>query len=100
MKNNKKRLNKNNQNKAAEIAGYEGSGREVSITIPDSVTSIGVQAFYDNQLTSITIGANVSLVAGDRPSFGGGFEDVYARYGKATGTYTFDIDTATLIKQN
>jgi hypothetical protein len=79
-----------------------------SVTIPNSVTEITVQAFSDNQLisvtignsvttiereafagnhqlTSITIGANVTLDAG---SFRNGFESVYNNGGKVAGTYT------------
>jgi hypothetical protein len=70
-----------------------------SVTIPTSVTSIGRRAFADNQLTSVTIGANVTLGAGDYLSFDNGFEDAYADYGKAAGTYTFDTDSATWTKR-
>jgi predicted small secreted protein len=55
-----------------------------SVTIPNSVTTIGVGAFYENQLTSVTIGANVTL---SYNSFYSGFEAVYNN-GKAAGTYT------------
>jgi hypothetical protein len=60
-----------------------------SVTIPDSVTSIGYQAFYINQeLTSITIGANVTLdVNGSFSS--GDFDNAYnTTYNKAAGRYT------------
>jgi hypothetical protein len=70
------------------ITGYTGSAKNV--TIPDRinnlpVTAIGKLAFYKNQLTSVTIPANVD-VAGD--SFPGNLAQVYMQGGKGEGTYT------------
>jgi hypothetical protein len=48
------------------------------------VTKIGASAFSDNKLTSITIGANVSLEQG---SFDGRFGGDYNSAGKSAGTY-------------
>jgi hypothetical protein len=59
-----------------------------SITIPNSVTTIGRNAFNGNQqLTNITIGNNVNSDYG----FGGyyRFDEYYNANGKKAGTYTF-----------
>jgi hypothetical protein len=56
-----------------------------SVTIGNSVTNIG-ESFRGNQLTSVTIGANVTL---DIYSFSDtGFYEAYNNGGKAAGTYT------------
>ncbi|MDR1230055.1 MAG: leucine-rich repeat domain-containing protein, partial [Spirochaetaceae bacterium] len=60
------------------------------VTIPDGVTVVGAGAFYGNSLTSITIGANVSITFTSitiDPSFPGGFGTSYTNAGKAKGTY-------------
>ena len=54
-----------------------------SVTIPNSVTSIGNNAF-GSQLTSVTIGANVILGSS---AIGSGFEELYNRNGKLARTY-------------
>jgi hypothetical protein len=59
-----------------------------SVIIPNSVTSIGFGAFFDNQLTNITIGANVKLASGGISSFGNNFDWTYNNNGKQAGTYT------------
>ena len=33
-----------------------------SVTIPNSITTIGTGAFYSNQLTSVTIGAGITSI--------------------------------------
>ena len=67
-----------------------------SIIIPNSVISIRNEAFWPNQLTSITIGANVTLQFSfpSFPKFGMGFDAYYDNLGKLAGTYTRpDIDS-------
>jgi TolB-like protein len=59
-----------------------------SVTIPNSVTSIGGRAFRNEQLTSVTIPANVSL---EDKAFYGEFNSVYERNGKKAGTYTLSF---------
>ena len=82
----------------SEMVGPQGRGL-TSVTIPSSVTAIYYGAFYGNELTSVTIGANVTLgnYYNDKfyPVFhrdGGGFESVYNNGGKLAGTYTFSSD--------
>jgi len=55
------------------------------IVIPDNITSIGKNAFSGNPLTSVTIGANVSVNDDAIPD---NFAKAYNNYGKAAGTYT------------
>jgi hypothetical protein len=65
--------------------------------IPNSVTEIGTTAFYGSPLTSVTIGANVSLLLESdaflakllTPAFGQSFSDFYDGNGKKAGTYTY-----------
>ena len=67
------------------------------LTIPGSVTHIGDGAFYGNQLTSISIGANVSLGV---IVFPGDFEAAYNDDGKLAGTYTRpDTSSTTWIRE-
>jgi len=57
-----------------------------SVVIPSSVT-IGNEAFLDNRLTVLYIGANVAM---SPSSFGGGFQffhDIYIENGRQAGTY-------------
>jgi hypothetical protein len=58
----------------------------IGVTIPNSVTTIGAQAFYENRLIQITIGANVQIGenAFDRRT---SFITYYANQGKKAGTY-------------
>jgi hypothetical protein len=55
------------------------------VVIPTRVTSIGKNAFAGNPLTSITIGANVSI---EDNAFPGNFARAYNEYGRSAGTYT------------
>lgn len=78
------------------------NGKEKDIVIPEqidgvAITAIGHDAFYEMQLTSITIGADVELaidsfiVYNDGYSLKGssiGFEEAYFDGGKQAGTYT------------
>jgi len=55
-----------------------------SITIPDRITRIGNNAFKNNLLISVTIGANVEIEDNAIP---GNFANVYNSLGKVAGTY-------------
>jgi hypothetical protein len=69
-----------------------------SVIIPSSVTEIGDGAFSENQLTSVSIGADVSL--GWRSTFPGNLDAVYITTNKkAAGTYTFNDYGSTWKKQ-
>jgi hypothetical protein len=103
----------------AAITGYEGSGTDVqipgttngqpvtsigksafynkqltSVTIPNSVTAIGYQAFYGNPLTSVTIGADINWAMG-AATIPGNFDDVYS----GAGTYKSSDGGNTWTKQ-
>ena len=74
--------------RGVRITGYTGNNWTVRIPpnyrrIP--VTEIGNSAFANNQLTSITIGANVVM---GFQSFADSFISAYERGGRAAGTYT------------
>jgi hypothetical protein len=62
----------------------------VKVTIPNSVTEIGAAAFAFNQLTSVTIGANVnvdrSFAHNDIDDYS--FDNAYNNGGKLARTYT------------
>ncbi|MDR0313118.1 MAG: leucine-rich repeat domain-containing protein, partial [Treponema sp.] len=68
------------------------NNRLSTIVIPNNVTSIGVNAFSGNPVTSIRLGANVEL--GDADGNYGilgqstGFNSAYANNGMRAGTYT------------
>ena len=56
-----------------------------NITIPNSVTFIAEGAFFPTQLTRVTIGTNVRFAAN---SFPPGFQNAYNVTGQFGGTYT------------
>jgi hypothetical protein len=56
-----------------------------TVAIPDRINGIAKNAFADNPLLSITIGADVLV---DTQAFPGNFASVYNNYGRAAGTYT------------
>src|SRR5690606_26159728 len=58
-----------------------------SVTIPNSVTTIGENAFFSNPLTSVTIGSGVNLHSS---SFRGDFSVIYDANAKAAGTYIWN----------
>ena len=79
----------------------EYTGTQKDIAIPSvingvTITSIGDSAFNENQLTSVTIGANVTIgknalsVLGRNDWKSTGFERFYNWNGKKAGTYTYD----------
>jgi len=66
-----------------------------SVVIPNSVTSIGQLAFWNNALTSITIesGVNIAGVSGGQHAMGthgAAFLTLYNSNGRLAGTYTWD----------
>jgi hypothetical protein len=83
--------------KEVTITGYKGVTTDPVIPSRidrNKVTTIGEGAFVSNQLTSITIGANVSLNTIASP-FGGrytaisnAFDATYNNGGRQAGTYT------------
>jgi hypothetical protein len=85
-------------NSVTSIGSYAFGGNNLtSVNIPVSVTSIGGSAFaYNDQLNSVTIGANVTIGSGvfsrhndKRDIINSGFEEFYEKNGKKAGTYTY-----------
>ena len=78
----------------SEDRGTFAGNQLKTIVIPDSVTYIGRNAFIDESITTVTIGANVELddwgylYAYTHPaSFPGDFVELYNSLGKKAGTY-------------
>jgi hypothetical protein len=73
-----------------------------SVTIPDSINLIFVDAFTSNyNLTSITIGANVRLASDNYDYarvFDNNFDTIYRNNNKAKGTYTRTVGSDNWIK--
>jgi hypothetical protein len=64
---------------------FEGN-QLTRVVVSNRVTAIGKDAFFDNPLTSVTIGANLAITS----SFGGEyyfFRNFYNKNGKKAGTY-------------
>ena len=104
-------------NSVTSIGGYAFSNNQLtSVTIPNSVTNIGSASFGSNittvvgnqvvfvgsRLTTVTIGAGVTLSTGTisstdiLPSIGSGFESAYNNSGRLAGTYTRPNTTSTI----
>jgi len=93
------------------IPGRYGYDRFSSVTIPNTVTSIGEKAFFDAEFTSITIGSNVTIGINSfgetytYDMFGGErcrrnckvgnlvvknlFQEYYEKNGKKAGVYSY-----------
>jgi len=54
------------------------------IIIPERITKIGKNAFAGNPVTTVTLGANITI---DDDAIPGNFSSAYNRYGKVSGTY-------------
>jgi len=72
---------------------YKNLPQLTSVTIPNSVTSIGAGTFFSNfDLNNVTIGANVKITKGAFSDFvsdiGIEFDEFYNQNGKKAGTYT------------
>jgi hypothetical protein len=84
-------------NGVTEINERAYANRElVAVILPPSVTTIGARVFERNYMTSVTIGANVSIgVSSGWRTFEFGFDDFYNNNGKKAGVYKYDNDSRT-----
>jgi hypothetical protein len=77
-------------NSVTTIGEWAFSGNKLtSVTIPNSVTTIGTGAFASNQLTSVTIPQNVKMESGQYASFDNNFVAYYTANSKKAGTYVY-----------
>lgn len=68
-----------------------GSYYMTSVTLPASVSFVDNDAFFNQVITEITIGAGVTIATfSSMGSFGAEFKDAYDVGGKLAGTYLYD----------
>jgi len=69
----------------AVAAGEHAYKLLTEVTLPNSITTVGQNAFKSNLITKITIGSDVTL---EKNAFGHGFEAYYISNNRFSGTYT------------
>lgn len=79
--------------KTIEAEAFKGDDLLTTVTLPDDVV-IGASAFDESPITSITIGANVTIAADDSLGTNGAafktyYESSTGKAAKAAGTYAF-----------